>query len=152
MIVNPILNSGDKAIIGIVLCGMLVLAAIILPKVIRYKKRMKAKQDANPNDVEILVVQEPDSKNSIDKQEKEEPEMKGQNEQENTLDYRATFLIAPKITDRQPVFVSKAVRDQLNKIARRLGNRKMSVSGFLENMAKHHLEEYRDEIDRLYKE
>lgn len=61
MIVNPILNSGDKAIIGIVLCGMLVLAAIILPKVIRYKKRMKAKQDANPNDVEIFVVQEDDT-------------------------------------------------------------------------------------------
>jgi hypothetical protein len=33
MITNPILSSGDKAMIGMVLCGLLILAAIILPKV-----------------------------------------------------------------------------------------------------------------------
>lgn len=61
MITNPILNSGDKAMIGIVLCGLLILAAIILPKVFRYRKRMKAKQDEVSEDVEIYVVQEEDS-------------------------------------------------------------------------------------------
>lgn len=61
MITNPILNSGDKAMIGIVLCGLLVIAAIILPKVFRYRKRMKAKQDESSEDVEIYVVQEEDS-------------------------------------------------------------------------------------------
>lgn len=42
MIVSPFLiDSGDKAIIGIVLWGLVILAAIILPKAIRYKKRMR---------------------------------------------------------------------------------------------------------------
>lgn len=58
MITNPILSSGDKAMIGMVLCGLLILAAIILPKVFRYRKRLKAKQDAESEDLEIIVVQE----------------------------------------------------------------------------------------------
>lgn len=58
MITSPILSSGDKAIIGMVLCGLFILAAIILPKVFRYRKRLKAKQDAESEDIEIIVVQE----------------------------------------------------------------------------------------------
>jgi hypothetical protein len=50
-------------------------------------------------------------------------------------DYREAFLIAPKIVDRQPVFVSREVRDRIDSMVRRLGDRKMSVSGFLENLA-----------------
>jgi flagellar biosynthesis/type III secretory pathway M-ring protein FliF/YscJ len=61
MMVNSILDSGEMAIIGIVLCGMLVLAAIMLPKIMRYRKRMKAKQEAKPDDAEIFVVQENDT-------------------------------------------------------------------------------------------
>ena len=58
MITNPFLSSGDKAIISMVLCGLFILAAIILPKVFRYRKRLKAKQDAESEDIEIIVVQE----------------------------------------------------------------------------------------------
>jgi len=58
MITNPFLNSGDKAIIGMVLCGLLILAAIILPRVFRYRKRLKTKQDAESEDMEIIVIQE----------------------------------------------------------------------------------------------
>lgn len=69
-----------------------------------------------------------------------------------SFDYRKIFLTAPKLEDRKPVFISRTTRDSLDTIARRLGDRKMSVSGFLENMAKHHLEEYKDGINRLNKE
>ena len=41
-----------------VLCGLFILAAIILPKVFRYRKRLNAKQDAESEDIEIIVVQE----------------------------------------------------------------------------------------------
>ena len=57
----------------------------------------------------------------------------------------------PKITDRQPVFVSRATRDSLDDVVRRLGERKMSVSGFLENLAWHHLELYRQDIEQWRK-
>lgn len=63
-------------------------------------------------------------------------------------EYREQFLKAPKITDRQPVFVSRATRDSIDEIVRRLGERRMSVSGFLENLARHHLVAYREEIEQ----
>jgi hypothetical protein len=63
-------------------------------------------------------------------------------------EYREAFLIAPKITDRQPVFVSREVRDRIDSVVRRLGERKMSVSGFLENLARHHLDLYADDLEQ----
>lgn len=61
-------------------------------------------------------------------------------------EYREQFLRTPKITDRQPVFISRAIRDRIDDIVRRLGERRMSVSGFLENLANHHLELYAEEV------
>lgn len=62
-------------------------------------------------------------------------------------EYRQTFLLVPKLEDRKPVFVSREVRDRLDEIARKLGGRKMSVSGFIENLALHHLEMYHEDIE-----
>jgi len=50
-------------------------------------------------------------------------------------EYRNTFLQVPKIDDRKPVFVSCDVRDKLDEFVRKLGGRKMSVSGLIENIA-----------------
>ena len=63
-------------------------------------------------------------------------------------EYREQFLMTPKITDRQPVFISRTTRDSIDDIVRRLGERRMSVSGFLENLANHHLETYREEVEQ----
>lgn len=63
-------------------------------------------------------------------------------------EYREQFLKAPKITDRQPVFISRTTRDSIDDIVRRLGERRMSVSGFLENLTNHHLEIYREEVEQ----
>lgn len=51
-------------------------------------------------------------------------------------EYRNTFLQVPKIEDRKPVFVSCKVRDRLDEYVRKLGDRKISVSGLLENIAR----------------
>lgn len=58
MIVSPFLiDSGDKAIIGIVLWGLVILAAIILPKAIRYKKRMRKEyEEKTAPEIEMIVV------------------------------------------------------------------------------------------------
>lgn len=65
--------------------------------------------------------------------------------------YRRRFLQVPKIENRKPVFVSCEVRDKLDEIVRRLGGRRMSVSGLIENLARHHLEVYSEEIERWRK-
>lgn len=63
-------------------------------------------------------------------------------------EYRNTFLLPPKIIDRKTVYLSGEIRDRLDEIVRRLGERGSSVSGFIENMAKEHLEAYQEEIDQ----
>lgn len=66
-------------------------------------------------------------------------------------EYRTAYLQVPKITDRKPVFVSGEVRDRLDGIVRRLGGRGMSASGFIENLARLHLETYREDIEQWRK-
>ena len=66
-------------------------------------------------------------------------------------EYRTTYLQVPKITDRKPVFVSGEVRDRLDGIVHRLGGRGMSASGLIENLARLHLEAYREDIEQWRK-
>lgn len=66
-------------------------------------------------------------------------------------EYRTAYLQVPKITDRKPVFVSGEVRDRLDEVARRLGGRRMSVSGLLENIARQHLSIYESDIEQWRK-
>jgi hypothetical protein len=66
---------------------------------------------------------------------------------ESLEEYREAFLQVPTLEDRKPVFISREVRDQLDETVRRLGGRRMSLSGFFENLARHHLEMYRDDVE-----
>lgn len=66
-------------------------------------------------------------------------------------EYRATYLQVPKIADRKPVFVSREVRDELDRIVRCLGGRGMSVSGLVENLARQHLTVYGNDIEQWRK-
>ncbi len=66
---------------------------------------------------------------------------------ESLEEYRQTFLTVPKLEDRKPVFISREVRDRIDEIVHRLGGRGRSVSGFIENLARHHLEIYQEDID-----
>ena len=66
-------------------------------------------------------------------------------------EYSSVFLPVPKIENRMPVFISSSLRDELDKIARRLGGKRMSASGIVENMVRHDLTTYGDELKEWYK-
>ncbi len=66
-------------------------------------------------------------------------------------EYRSTYLQVPRIADRKPVFISREVRDRLDRIVRTLGYRGMSVSGLVENLARQHLAAYGNDIDQWRK-
>ena len=66
-------------------------------------------------------------------------------------EYRNTYLKVPLIIDRKPVFVSCEVRDRLEDYVRKLGGRKMSVSGLLENIARQHLDTYDADFEQWRK-
>jgi hypothetical protein len=71
----------------------------------------------------------------------------GKQRKESLEEYRQTFLTVPKLDDRKPVFISREVRDRIDEIVRRLGGRGGSVSGFIENLALHHLSMYEEDIE-----
>lgn len=62
-------------------------------------------------------------------------------------EYKETFLSVPSIEDRKPVFLSRSTRDALDRIVRMFGERRMSVSGLVENIARQHLDTYREDIE-----
>ena len=66
-------------------------------------------------------------------------------------EYRNIYLKVPGIIDRNPVFVSCEVRDRLEDYVRKLGGRKMSVSGLLENIARQHLDAYDADFEQWRK-
>ena len=66
-------------------------------------------------------------------------------------EYRSSYLKVPVIKDRKPVFISCEVRDRLDDYVHKLGGRKMSVSGLLENIARQHLETYDADFEQWRK-
>lgn len=62
-------------------------------------------------------------------------------------DYKETFLPVPVIEDRKPVFLSRRTRDALDRIVRMFGERRMSVSGLVENITRQHLATYGEDIE-----
>ena len=62
-------------------------------------------------------------------------------------EYKETFLSVPSIEDRKPVFLSRSTRDALDRIVRMFGERRMSVSGLVENIARQHLATYGEDIE-----
>ena len=62
-------------------------------------------------------------------------------------EYKETFLPVPSIEDRKPVFLSRSTRDALDRIVRMFGERKISVSGLVENIARQHLSTYGEDIE-----
>ena len=62
-------------------------------------------------------------------------------------EYQQTFLLVPRIDDRKPVFVSSEMRDRLDRVVRILGGRRMSVSGIIENIVRHHVNLYEEDFE-----
>ncbi len=62
-------------------------------------------------------------------------------------EYKDAFLTVPTIEDRKPVFLSRRTRDALDRIVRMFGERRMSVSGLVENIVRQHLATYGEDIE-----
>ncbi|EEY82475.1 hypothetical protein HMPREF0103_2694 [Bacteroides sp. 2_1_33B] len=63
-------------------------------------------------------------------------------------EYRSTFMCPYRIEDRKPVFISRKLRDTLDRFACKIGENRMSLSGLLENIVRHHIELYAEDFER----
>ena len=95
---------------------------------------------------ETAMVNEP-----MPEQEDETPQVvrriSGKQRRASLEEYKEAFLTVPTIEDRKPVFLSRSTRDALDRIVRMFGERRMSVSGLVENIARQHLATYGEDIE-----
>jgi hypothetical protein len=80
-----------------------------------------------------------------------QPENKRKHRKVSLEEFRQQFMHTPKIDDRKPIFISLSVRDSLDRIVRLFGERGLSVSGLMENLARNFLETYKDEVEQWRK-
>ncbi len=66
-------------------------------------------------------------------------------------EYRNTFMKPYRIEDRKPVFISGKLRQTLDRFACKIGENRMSLSGLLENIVRHHIELYADDFEQWRK-
>lgn len=62
-------------------------------------------------------------------------------------EYRNTFMRPYRIEDRKPVFISRKLRDTFDRFACKIGENRMSLSGLLENIVRHHVELYAEDCE-----
>lgn len=68
------------------------------------------------------------------------------------LDYSDTFLARYELASRQGLHLEKETIATIKRIIYSIGDERLTVSGFVENVLKHHFETYKDEVNRLYEE
>lgn len=70
----------------------------------------------------------------------------------NTEDYEELFLCRNEIRQRQGVYISQSVHQTIMQIVKQIAGSDVSVGGYIDNVLKHHLGKYKDEINSLYKQ
>lgn len=66
--------------------------------------------------------------------------------------YEEVFLRRGVVRERSAVYVSAETKRRLSEVVRRLGWSSISVTTYVENILAHHLELFRGEINRLYRQ
>lgn len=87
---------------------------------------------------------------SIEPQKVKEPVINRRSKRSNnTEDYATTFLCRNEIRERKSIYVSQLVHEKVKLIIKRIADDDASVGGYIDNVLKHHLEKYKEEINTL---
>lgn len=140
MIPNPIYYNDTTITIGLIVCCLVVLAAVMIPKAVRHRKQVKQNesektvQDEEP-EVQMVVV--PSKEISLEK---------------SMADYKRQFIANTKEPrNGKAVGIRKKYHTRISQIVEYIGDDEVSIFSYLDNVLKHHFETYHDEISEHYK-
>jgi len=68
------------------------------------------------------------------------------------VDYETLFLSRNELRTRQGLYISRDNYKTLQTLVRAISNERLSVSGLVDNIVKHHIELYGDDINRIFDE
>ena len=64
-------------------------------------------------------------------------------------DYESLFICRNTLKNRKTIYIAKELQDTMADIVMSMRNRDMTIGIYVENIILHHLETYKDEINRL---
>lgn len=67
-------------------------------------------------------------------------------------DYEQTFLCVSDVQRRAGIYASEETKRKLLDVVQLLGRGNLSLTAYVDNILRHHLEFYREEINRLHKQ
>lgn len=81
----------------------------------------------------------------------EEPQLPIRTHRKNTAkgDYISLFMHRNDLYDRKAIYISKELQDKLSEIVLFIRKREMTLGMYVENILLKHLEDYKEEINRL---
>ncbi|KAA6327371.1 hypothetical protein EZS27_023636 [termite gut metagenome] len=79
----------------------------------------------------------------------EKPAKRGQ---AGAADYESVFLTRNELRNRQGLYIDRDNYEILQMLVHSVRSQRLSVSGLVDNIVKHHIELYEDEINRIYEE
>ena len=137
MIPNPILYNNTTIMIGLVVCCLIVLAVVMIPKAIRHRKRVKQNESEKvvPGEQEVEMIVIPSE------------------ERKSTDIYKRRFLVNATIPTRngKQVAIRQKYHNRISKIVKTIGDNEVSIFSYIDNVLKHHFETFQDDISELYK-
>ena len=68
------------------------------------------------------------------------------------IDFEGTFLKEAKIKDRRQMYISGDYYDKISAYLRIISDGKVSMVGYIHNVLSHHILEYKDMINEMYKD
>ncbi len=64
-------------------------------------------------------------------------------------DYERTFLVPTDYGNRASLYVSVSTKRKILEILKRIGGERLTATSFVDNILRHHIEVFRDEINRI---
>ena len=137
MIPNPIFYNDTTMTIGLIVCCLVVLAAVMIPKAIRHRKQVKQNESEKvvPGEQEVEMIVIPSE------------------ERKSTDIYKRRFLVNANIPTRngKQVAIRQKYHNRISKIVKTIGDNEVSIFSYIDNVLKHHFETFQDDISELYK-
>ncbi|KAA6340058.1 hypothetical protein EZS27_012051 [termite gut metagenome] len=85
-------------------------------------------------------------------EEKTKEQAKRERGEVGAADYEDVFLARNELRNRQGLYIDKDNYEILQTLVRSVRNRRLSVSGLVDNIVRHHIERYGEDINRIYEE
>ena len=98
-----------------------------------------------------VVEEEDESVSETPKEALEEPQLPIRTRRKNPTkgDYISLFMHRNDLYDRKAIYISRELQDKLSEIVLFIRKREMTLGMYVENILLKHLEDYKEEINRL---